>query len=367
MNRITRLIAVLAALLFGATATAQTTIELHENATVPAGSAVRLDQVAALAGPDAAGLGGVIVLTAEAGRSSATLARESVKAAINTGRPSVSWARTVLRGGDVQITFAAKPAEQPAPSLATTPVPPPAAPEPAPAAAPAAAPIQRGTRTLRDELARTLADTAGVEPATLTLRTDNLAAPDQQLLGQPISPSWKVRIQVLGATPSGRTTVRIDAYDGDRVAAGRTLVVDALVQRDVLVVAAVGGLGREQTIAAPDVRLDSRTVTVSESARLAAVTPEAVIGTVVKRRIEPGKPILPSDVAAPKAAILVKRGDDVAVSCISGGMVIKTKAKALTSARDGETVTLQIEGSKKTFTARMSGPGQAVMSLDPAK
>lgn len=366
MTTLLRTITLFAALLLPSLAAAQTTIELRESATATAGTPVRLDQVAELSGPDAAKLAGVVVLTT-GNATAATLSRDSIKAAINAGHPAVNWARTILRGGDISLTFTAA-AAAPAPAARvetparTDPV---TAPQsPAPSTPPPTQPSH--ATSLRNLILRALADAAGIDIAddAITLRLDTLPPADQQLLAQPVPATWKCRIQVLGATPAGRTSIRIEAFESDHVALNRTLTIDALVTRNILIVAAPGGLARDQVIAATDLRLDRRTLPVNESARTAAVTSEALIGSVVKRRLDQGKPILPGDVATPKATVVAKRGDDITVSCISGGVILKTKAKAIGPARDGELVTLQIEGSKKTFTARMNGPGKAVMSLD---
>ncbi len=348
-------IAFVIATLIGAAAPAQVTIELRPRATLTAGEPVRLGQVAFIspAGPEADRLRN-ITLPAP---TTSTLTRDAVKAALDTTSPPVSWARTILRGGDIDITIA---------SARTPTAPTPAAPSATPSATSGflTAPAAPLGQTVGALILRAVADAAGVEPTTqaVTIRSD--APAEAQLLAQPAPASWKSRIQILGSTPTGRTTLRIEAFDGDRIALARTLTIDALIQRDILTVAALGGLSREQVITADDLRLESRTLTVSESARLANATPDMLIGTAAKRRIDQGHPIGPDDVAALKTAIIVKRGDDVAISCIAGGIVIKSKARAMSTGRDGELVTFQAEGSRKTFTARMNGPGHAVMTLD---
>lgn len=129
-------------------------------------------------------------------------------------------------------------------------------------------------------------------------------------------------------------------------------------------------------VTSTDIRFDPRTLNITESARTANVSPEALINGVLRRRIDQGKPIFLADIAQAhtssgrssaanlRAPMIIKRGDDVTLCCLAGAVELKSKAKALSSARDGEVVQLQVEGSKKTISARVSGPGYAVMSLN---
>jgi flagella basal body P-ring formation protein FlgA len=61
---------------------------------------------------------------------------------------------------------------------------------------------------------------------------------------------------------------------------------------------------------------------------------------------------------------VVRRGELVTVHCVSGGIVVKAKARARAEARQDEVIELQMDGSKKTFRARIVGPGRAVVNLD---
>ncbi len=76
-----------------------------------------------------------------------------------------------------------------------------------------------------------------------------------------------------------------------------------------------------------------------------------------------GKPFTSADVQSPT---IVSRGETVWVDVATGSLLVKAKAKSLGTARDGQLVQLQIEGSKKPITARMAGRGRAVMELAPS-
>lgn len=64
------------------------------------------------------------------------------------------------------------------------------------------------------------------------------------------------------------------------------------------------------------------------------------------------------DVESPIAA---KRGEIVYVDCLSGRLVVKVRARAVGTVREGEIAELKIDGGDGSFFARMSGKGRAVM------
>lgn len=351
-----------------------TTVDIRTSITLPAGTPVLLKNIATVAGPDADRLSTIVILHADETKDPArTLNRDTLRATLD--KAGANWSRTLLRAGATTITFTPSPTatpsttssaplpNSPAPAL----LPAPSALGPQPSALP---PLPQDPRALRTLILNALAEAAGPDTGTdaVTLRTENLAPPDQQLLATVIPPSWKCHIRILGATPGGRTSIKVEAFDADRVALTKTLTVEAMVRREVLVVAPGSGLARDQVITTTDLRYETRLIPVNESARIPTLTMEQFANgvTAAKRRIDAGKPILPADATAVKGAIVVKRGDDVQVSCLAGGIILKSKAKSLGTARDGELVQLQVEGSKKIISARMSGPGKAIIALDPA-
>jgi flagella basal body P-ring formation protein FlgA len=92
-----------------------------------------------------------------------------------------------------------------------------------------------------------------------------------------------------------------------------------------------------------------------------AAAGEGAIGQVVRGRIGAGEVVLGRDVEPPMVA---RRGDVVSVDCLAGGLVVRTTARATENGREGEVITLQALNSKRTFRARMDGPGRAVLLAD---
>ena len=60
---------------------------------------------------------------------------------------------------------------------------------------------------------------------------------------------------------------------------------------------------------------------------------------------------------------MIERGQDVSVRTVHGSVVVSTTARARGDARMGELIELESkDGSRRRFTARVAGPGRAVMA-----
>jgi flagella basal body P-ring formation protein FlgA len=82
------------------------------------------------------------------------------------------------------------------------------------------------------------------------------------------------------------------------------------------------------------------------------------LGAALRNRLQPGEMILEDDLAPP---IAVDKGEIVTVRCVSGGIALTTRGRAMAPARDGEIVKLQALDSPRVFSARMDGRGRAVL------
>jgi flagella basal body P-ring formation protein FlgA len=110
-----------------------------------------------------------------------------------------------------------------------------------------------------------------------------------------------------------------------------------------------------ETLAREDLSTDTQWMPLSS----AAATAEQLAGAVLRNRLNPGQAISADDVAPP---VVVSKGDQVTVHCISGSVVVTTRARAVTSGHDGEVIEFEALDSKRRFTARMNGKGQAVVA-----
>lgn len=393
---------------------AQTAIEMKPRAEVPGGQAVTLGQVAMVTGQEAARLGAIRVLAPEAVASgtagSINLDRSAIKALLDAA--GVNWAKVTLSGGRTSVLVQASTAHAldaemrqeegvPAPqTLTTSPSPEtrptsqipthtadtslasaptadpttnaarssmqPASPSPAVggqarpgASMDSTAPIEPTGPSVRSLIVDELAREMSIDSERIRLRVDR--DEDAKTLQRAVADSWTVDIRVLGSGVTGRTPIRIEAYEGDRVALRATVQATVQVRADVLV--AMQTINRGDLLGAMDVEVQERWLTPAQ-ARASAIgstaTPDSLVGSQARRRIEAGRIINPGDV---QGQVLVTRGDDVAVRLISGGILLKSRAKAMTSGREGDRITLQMDGRKNTIVGRVDGAGSVIVMV----
>lgn len=362
------LVSVISVLVVAGAAMAQTAITLKASVGVVPAKAVVLRDVAEIVGPDAARLGEVRLLAPEmvrAGTAGAiSLERASVKTLLEAA--GVNWARTTLNGGTVSVMVIAPSSDaeeiegtKTAVVEASAPPTPTAGPMPTGAAAVVpAATVAVSDSTLRTVVIDRIAQALSLDAATMRVRFEGDDA-SLKFLNDVVPATWSLDIAPIGSGLTGRTPVRIEAFEGDRVALRKTVQASVLVRVEQPV--ATGVLQRGEIVGERDIELQERWLPPAQ-----ARVPETseLMGAQLKRRIDSGKPIGINDIQSP---LVINRGDDVTVQAVSGSIVIKTKAKALSSAREGERVTLQMDGSKKTITGRATSRGTAVVSLDPGE
>lgn len=346
MNVTCRILAAIGAVLAVATqAGAQTNVVMRPGAAARAGEPVRISDVAALEGPDAGRLADVVVLDKAVGEPNgiAAVTASQVHAAAERAVPGLNWGRVTISGGTCYVRVG--PGAERAPEPAK-----PAREHEAPA------PIDSSDGSVRAEVTHRLASLYGVEPAGIRVGFSGLSAGDQAFLNRPLQAGVRYEVQPAASARSGRVPLRVDVYRGDRLAESRTLNADVLVKRSVVVASMT--IERDAVVTADAVTGEERWLTPDAPAGL---TTEQAVGATARRRVDAGRVVTAADVQTP---VVVRKGETVWVHCLSGSMVVKVRAKALADGRDGQEVPMQVEGSKKTFTARMSGRGTAVMLLD---
>jgi flagella basal body P-ring formation protein FlgA len=152
-------------------------------------------------------------------------------------------------------------------------------------------------------------------------------------------------------------TVRVWQYLGDRQVAADALSVRVLIRRSVLTASA--SIDRGQPIEAT--LLNHAEQWLSPAANTPATEEEAA-GRTARARITAGQVITRELVESP---FVVQKGDLIEVHCLCGTVQVKAShARAQDKARDGEMVQLKLEGSTRSFQARMNGIGKAIMVLD---
>ncbi|MEX2217771.1 MAG: flagellar basal body P-ring formation chaperone FlgA [Phycisphaerales bacterium] len=315
-------------------ARAQSTISVLPSARVEPGRPVLLSQVATLAGPEAEALASTIIVPILRGSADATVSLDQLRAALD-GAPGINWGRLALRGSSCRIITAPAPA---------SPAPPPGRPTSTEKPAHDAA-------TIRAAVAHRIAQVARAAPADLRLA---YAPEDHPFLDQAVGGR---ALEIRLTAHADRLPLAITLYDGDRIAASRTIRVGVEVRRTV----AVAGVAKRRAdlLAPEDLTTEQRWLPLTAAPAAA----EQAVGASVATRLVPGQMITAADVTPP---FVVAKGDHVTVHCVSGGVVLTTRARATGPARDGELVELQSLDAKRRFQARMNGRGRAVIAAEPA-
>ncbi len=213
--------------------------------------------------------------------------------------------------------------------------------------------VDQLSAALRDQMLTWLAGSLGVEP-------DDLRVGFRDDLPGLIGPADQVAVsfEPVSSDLLGRTLVTIRQFDRQREQAAATRIsLDVQARRQVVI--AQRNLQRGERFEASDVRLETRWL---ESQTAQPVDqPETLIGQTVARLIRQGAIIDTSDVQPTR---LVDRGDLVTVRCLSGALVLKTTGRALDHGVAGEVIKLRNETTRQTFTARVTGPREAVLVVD---
>jgi flagella basal body P-ring formation protein FlgA len=327
-------------LLAAALAQAQTAIELRTSASVKAGASVTLADIADVRGDDAESLLATVIVAAPDQRF-VEIPVADVRAALE--KAGVKWGRTVLRGS--VCTLGVKGLEARAGAVRDQ-----STGRPAPTTVKLG-----GPETIRTQVARALARMYSVEAGDVRILFEER---DEELLRTPTA-GKRVDIQPTSSPATAQVGLRIYVFNADRLVTQRTISADVLVRRTV--VTASASIARQQAIGPDDYSVGEQWLSPSATV---PCTPDEVDGRVARARINPGQVITRSSVEAP---VVVNKGDIVEVHCLAGGVHIKaTRARALEQGRDGEIVPFRLEGSKKTFSARMSGRGNAVLVVEPS-
>jgi flagella basal body P-ring formation protein FlgA len=123
-------------------------------------------------------------------------------------------------------------------------------------------------------------------------------------------------------------------------------------------VVAVRPVGRGEPIKAADVELRTVEASVRSAKRTTFDAIEKVIGMEARQSIQAGDIVSADEVQSP---ILVKRGEVITVSSQSGGIRVRTSAKALHDGAHGDLVQVESLASREKFDARVVGPREATV------
>lgn len=337
------LLIILAVLTTAVVARAQSVIELRPVARLAAEAPVRLADVAELRGPEALALAEVRLDGEElpSGRDGWMTVDVALVRGVLAGRKDVNWGRLSLVGRACAVRRA-EPGHAGHAGHADMA-------EPAAGDQGAAAPAVDPARSVRGLVRARIAELVGADGDRLRVTFEDH---DRSLLDEPVA-GRRVELHPVGT--SDKLPFEVMIYEGDRIAASGTVRADVRVKRPVVVLKR--GLARGASISPEDVSADERWM----GPRARPATAARAIGAVARSSLRAGEVLDDSDFEAP---IVVKKGDLVTVHCLAGLVKVEMVARALGPGRDGEVVVFQAGDSKRTFQARMSGPGRAVVVTD---
>jgi flagella basal body P-ring formation protein FlgA len=175
---------------------------------------------------------------------------------------------------------------------------------------------------------------------------------------------------LLATTTAGRTVevrpvglaeklpLAVTVYERDRTVVSETITAVVHVRRDVRV--SVGSIARGDPLTTENTVLERRWLAPDER----PASPEVVLGSLAHSQLVPGRPISVVDIEAPLAA---ERNDRVMVHALGRGVVVRMPGRVKADVRTGETVQIELVASGETVTARMDGPGRAVLVVEQAR
>ncbi len=330
-NILSLLVGALALLLAGESLAG--TITLRPSATIDAAREVTLGDIADLEGDDAKALGAVPVGFVDSSRDIAIAQIRALLEARN-----VNWGRVALRGSSCAVRIVA--------------------PQRVEAVAAGEASVERsspGVETVRDRIVATLRELFGAEPDQIRVAIDETGGAGKDVLSRPVN-GRRVDVEASSAT-SSRLAIRVWMYEGDRLVVEGSVRADVSLLVDCLTLSRPVGKGDRL-----DASMFSRTTLWMAPSGAPPIREEAqAIGAVARTRLDAGTVLRTDHVEAP---IVIKRGDLVAVHALAGSMVLKTQARALADAREGEMVELSRGRDRKAFLARAAGPGLAVLETE---
>lgn len=341
----------LLAVLASAATTAARADRIELRSSVRVAAPVALRDVAILEGADAEALGDVIVFAQSKENRAAhvDLSVDEIRSILNESRSDVRWGKIALSGDScsLRLIYEKKetPVEEPLPARVAAPAMPKTA----------MGPTWHVVSEFREESLRSAIGariTSFLKAESSDVRIAFSEADSVLLNTQVAGRTLDIQPTGLGAM----VPVMVRVFEADKVIAAGTAKVR--VEQKLNVVGATRSLHRGDLVTKEVVFSESRWTTPGE--RLA--TEEAILGRVVKNRVQPGELFLDGDV---EAAILVKRGDIVNIACVAGSIVMNTKARAMANAGENEVIEFTpLRNPKSRVTARVVAPGQAVISTD---
>lgn len=322
------------------------TVRLRPRATVSE-LRVRLRDVADLSGDTSPALGATIVATLDPTDEQRSIRIESIRRTLD--ERGVNWGRLTLGGFTTCQVW--RVADASPPSASQQPTGSEYSSQPQTVQTNLVDEISLGSAlTLRTRLTRWIQDWAGAKPEQLRLTFNKH---DKTLLDRS---AWHDRYEFepLGSGPLGRIPIVIRQYRDGRVIQTDRVTVD--VHRRFTAVVTTNTVSRGQTFTDRDVQV--REVFVTDDTGDLMTDPSRVVGQQAAAVLRPGTRVKARHLRSP---LLVRRGEPVMVRTITGGLVVKTVARAMKNGSMDEVIDVRNERSREVYSVRVSGVQQAVL------
>jgi len=340
------LAAILIAFVFAAHAGADV-IALHAAAEVePGDQNITLGDIAVLEGDYAKSLADVKLTKIAEGQAETLLTAAGVRESLN--EHEAHWGKLLMRGAThIRITrrAAGEPKLRDADPAAANAVPKLDKPDDA-VSVPEAL-------TLRRFLSDWLAQQLDANKDNIRIRFEKS---QDDLLNQSLA-RYRFELEPVGRDLIGRVSINVRRYRANQLLDTQRLRVEVNVRRRIVV--AARSLGRGQTLTAADVEVKTQWFDSMIKQPIGKV--DQVVGQQTAGSLRTGDILFIDDVQAP---VLVKRGQLVMVRCISGSLVLKTVARAREDGTLNQRITLRNERTRADYTARVSGPQEAIAAPD---
>jgi flagella basal body P-ring formation protein FlgA len=151
----------------------------------------------------------------------------------------------------------------------------------------------------------------------------------------------------------GRVPIAVRHYQNGQVT--EQFTISATVKRQVTAMVATDTIRRDSRF--DPGKVEQQTVWLSRD-REPVKEMDLLAGQRADGVLREGDLVYPDDVASP---VLVERRDLVTVRCLSGGLVVRTVARALDEGSKGDVIRVRNESSRETFTCKVTGPREAVV------
>ena len=344
--KLTTLLAMVVAMLVATAATwAQTSITLRERVQLDGDVAVTVGDVARVTGADSDRIGSVVVLEAQQIRPGTTAVDVKDVRRVLSEVDGFNWGEVTIRGSRCEVVTPPPPDETKDRRSND---------ERADAAREVsmvlASSIDVGT--VRERVTATLVAYLDIDASELKV---GFREQDNGLLDRSVG---DFAVEVRPMSVSGRIPVRVTLFDAKGEKDGATGVVRVHVLVRIETVRAVRAIRRGSVIAAEDVEVAQTWMEPGTAWASGAMA----IGSIVIGTIEQGQFIRQAHVREPMA---VKRNELVSVRCVSGSVILRSRARAMADARRGEVIELEslhrTRDKRRRFMAKITGPGQAVV------